>query len=179
MEQHSFHDPQSHIFWSHFCLQVIRIFKTVIHTHFYGTFVFSDAFLANQAWRLLLYSVRWYCDPVFEWLITSAFDELVDAYADQARGLLDGGVDVLLVETIFDTANSKVSSILSFCLYVFFKWSNLDCSWFQAALFALEQLFETEYKRIPVFVSVGDILAQICRQKQNETMNEWMNEWID
>ena len=38
-----------------------------------------------------------------------AFDELVDAYTEQARGLLDGGADVLLVETIFDTANSKVS----------------------------------------------------------------------
>ncbi|KAG8558709.1 hypothetical protein GDO81_017119 [Engystomops pustulosus] len=37
------------------------------------------------------------------------FDELVDAYAEQARGLLDGGADILLVETIFDTANAKVS----------------------------------------------------------------------
>lgn len=37
-----------------------------------------------------------------------AFDELVDAYYEQARGLLDGGSDVLLIETIFDTANSKV-----------------------------------------------------------------------
>ena len=38
-----------------------------------------------------------------------AFDQLVDAYTEQARGLLDGGADVLLVETIFDTANAKVS----------------------------------------------------------------------
>lgn len=37
-----------------------------------------------------------------------AFDQLVEAYAEQTRGLLDGGVDVLLVETIFDTANAKV-----------------------------------------------------------------------
>ena len=37
-----------------------------------------------------------------------AFDELVEAYAEQARGLLDGGSDILLVETIFDTANAKV-----------------------------------------------------------------------
>ena len=37
-----------------------------------------------------------------------AFDDLVEAYAEQARALLDGGADVLLVETIFDTANSKV-----------------------------------------------------------------------
>ena len=38
----------------------------------------------------------------------SAYDELVVAYTEQARGLLDGGCDVILVETIFDTANSKV-----------------------------------------------------------------------
>ena len=38
----------------------------------------------------------------------SAFDQLVEAYTEQARGLLDGGVDVLLVETVFDTANAKV-----------------------------------------------------------------------
>ena len=44
------------------------------------------------------------------------FDELVAAYYEQARGLLDGGVDLLLVETIFDTLNCK------------------------AALFAIEQL---------------------------------------
>lgn len=37
-----------------------------------------------------------------------AFDELVESYSEQVRGLLDGGVDVLLVETIFDTANAKV-----------------------------------------------------------------------
>lgn len=38
----------------------------------------------------------------------TAFDQLVEAYTEQARGLLDGGADVLLVETIFDTANAKV-----------------------------------------------------------------------
>lgn len=38
----------------------------------------------------------------------TAFDQLVEAYAEQARGLLDGGSDVLMVETIFDTANAKV-----------------------------------------------------------------------
>ena len=37
-----------------------------------------------------------------------AFDELVEAYAEQAKGLLDGGADIILVETIFDTANAKV-----------------------------------------------------------------------
>ncbi len=48
----------------------------------------------------------------------TTWDELVKAYGEQARALLDGGVDVLLVETIFDTLNAK------------------------AAFFAIEQLFE-------------------------------------
>ena len=51
------------------------------------------------------------------------------AYAEQARALLDGGVDVLLAETIFDTANAK------------------------AALFAIENLFDDEYDAVPVLVS--------------------------
>ena len=58
-----------------------------------------------------------------------AFDELVDAYAEQAKALLDGGADVLLVETIFDTANSK------------------------AALFAIENVFNSGYNKVPIFVS--------------------------
>jgi 5-methyltetrahydrofolate--homocysteine methyltransferase len=37
------------------------------------------------------------------------FDELAGAYSDQARALLDGGVDILLVETVFDTANAKAA----------------------------------------------------------------------
>ncbi|OBZ91083.1 Methionine synthase [Choanephora cucurbitarum] len=37
------------------------------------------------------------------------FDELVTAYAEQVRGLLDGGSDILLVETIFDTLNAKAA----------------------------------------------------------------------
>ena len=39
----------------------------------------------------------------------AAFDALVEAYTEQVRGLLDGGADILLVETIFDTANAKVA----------------------------------------------------------------------
>jgi hypothetical protein len=41
-----------------------------------------------------------------------AFEELVAAYKEQTRGLLDGGVHVLLVETVFDTLNCKVFYIL-------------------------------------------------------------------
>ena len=57
------------------------------------------------------------------------FDELVTAYAEATRGLLDGGADLLLVETIFDTLNAK------------------------AALFASEQYFETSGTRVPVMIS--------------------------
>ena len=41
----------------------------------------------------------------------ATYDELVAAYADQVRGLLDGGADLLLVETIFDTLNAKPPSL--------------------------------------------------------------------
>lgn len=57
------------------------------------------------------------------------FDELVEAYSEQARGLVDGGADVLIVETIFDTLNAK------------------------AAIFALETLFEEHDRRWPVIIS--------------------------
>lgn len=39
--------------------------------------------------------------------------ELANAYGEQVRGLLDGGVDVLLVETIFDTANCKAGMLIN------------------------------------------------------------------
>ena len=57
------------------------------------------------------------------------FDELVAAYLEEARGLVDGGADILLIETIFDTLNAK------------------------AAIFALETLFEDHGRRWPVIVS--------------------------
>ena len=57
------------------------------------------------------------------------FDDLVLAYGEQARGLLDGGADILLIETIFDTLNAK------------------------AAIFAVEQEFERRGARWPVIVS--------------------------
>jgi 5-methyltetrahydrofolate--homocysteine methyltransferase len=57
------------------------------------------------------------------------FDELVAAYLEEARGLVDGGADILLIETIFDTLNAK------------------------AAIFALESLFEEQARRWPVIVS--------------------------
>ncbi len=57
------------------------------------------------------------------------FDQLVVAFKEQAKGLLDGGVDMLLLETITDTLNAK------------------------AALFAIEELFEETGKQVPILVS--------------------------
>ncbi len=58
------------------------------------------------------------------------FDQVCTAYAEQVRGLVEGGVDILLVETIFDTLNSK------------------------AALFAIDKVFQEKNLRLPVMVSV-------------------------
>lgn len=57
------------------------------------------------------------------------FDELVEAYLEEANGLVDGGSDILLIETIFDTLNAK------------------------AAIFALETLFDQRGRRWPVMIS--------------------------
>ena len=62
-------------------------------------------------------------------LRASTFDALRDAYAEQARGLLDGGCDLLLVETIFDTLNAK------------------------AALAALQEVFEARGAAAPLMIS--------------------------
>ncbi len=61
---------------------------------------------------------------------THAWGALVAAYRDQVRGLLDGGADVLLFETVFDTLVLK------------------------AALFAAQQLFDEGARRVPLMVSV-------------------------
>jgi 5-methyltetrahydrofolate--homocysteine methyltransferase len=58
------------------------------------------------------------------------FDELVDAYYEQARGLVDGGVDILLPETTFDTLNLK------------------------AALFAIQKLFDDTGITLPIIASI-------------------------
>ncbi|XP_073912911.1 methionine synthase isoform X5 [Castor canadensis] len=72
------------------------------------------------------------------------FDELVEAYQEQAKGLLDGGVDILLIETVFDTANAK------------------------AALFALQKLFEENYTPRPIFIS-GTIVDKSGRTLSGQT----------
>ncbi|MCC6830247.1 MAG: methionine synthase [Thermoleophilia bacterium] len=59
-----------------------------------------------------------------------SFDEVREAYAEQVRGLIEGGVDLLLVETIFDTLNAK------------------------AALLAIEEVAQETGVRLPVMISV-------------------------
>ncbi len=58
------------------------------------------------------------------------WDQVIEAYSEQINALLDGGVDALLVETIFDTLNAK------------------------AALFAIESIFDERGYRVPVMISV-------------------------
>ena len=67
-------------------------------------------------------------DPAFR---TLSFGELRSAYADQVHGLLEGNVDLLLVETIFDTLNAK------------------------AALVAVDEVFEERGRRLPIMISVA------------------------
>ncbi|HEY9186275.1 MAG TPA: methionine synthase [Ignavibacteria bacterium] len=66
-------------------------------------------------------------DPAFR---SVTFDDLVNSYTEQVEGLLDGGVDILLVETIFDTLNAK------------------------AAFFAIENVFEKRKISVPIMISV-------------------------
>jgi 5-methyltetrahydrofolate--homocysteine methyltransferase len=78
------------------------------------------------------------------------FDEAVEAYYEQARGLLDGLVDLLLIETIFDTLNAK------------------------AAIFAIEKLFEERKCRVPVMIS-GTITDASGRTLSGQTVEAF---WI-
>jgi 5-methyltetrahydrofolate--homocysteine methyltransferase len=78
------------------------------------------------------------------------FEQLRAAYHDQVRGLVEGGVDVLLVETIFDTLNAK------------------------AALFAIDQYFEDSGSRVPVMISVT-IVDQSGRTLSGQTVEAF---WI-
>ncbi|GMV51287.1 MAG: Methionine synthase [Nitrospirae bacterium] len=79
------------------------------------------------------------------------FEELVAAYADQVRGLLDGGADLLLVETIFDTLNAK------------------------AAFFAIQQLYAEGARQVPVMASVTFIQAGSNRGFSGQTVEGFWN----
>ena len=78
------------------------------------------------------------------------FDQLVEAYAEQAEGLLEGGADVLMVETAFDTLNAK------------------------AALFALSQVLAAAEEDVPVMVS-GTITDQSGRTLSGQTPEAFYN----
>ncbi len=78
------------------------------------------------------------------------FDDLVSTYGEAARGLLDGGADLLLIETIFDTLNAK------------------------AAIFAVEALFEELGRRVPVMIS-GTITDASGRTLSGQTTEAFWN----
>ncbi|MBT6965429.1 MAG: methionine synthase, partial [Flavobacteriales bacterium] len=78
------------------------------------------------------------------------FDGLKDAYIEQVNGLLDGGADLLLVETVFDTLNCK------------------------AALFAIEDVFEAKGFRVPIMVS-GTITDESGRTLSGQTAEAFLN----
>ncbi len=78
------------------------------------------------------------------------FDELVDAYYEQTKGLIEGGVDLILVETIFDTLNCK------------------------AALFAIDKCFEDLGKKLPIMIS-GTITDASGRTLSGQTVEAF---WI-
>lgn len=77
------------------------------------------------------------------------FDQLKDAYKEQAKGLMEGGVDLFLVETIFDTLNAKI------------------------ALFALQELLEETGKDIPIMVS-GTITDASGRTLSGQTTEAFL-----
>ncbi len=78
------------------------------------------------------------------------FDILKDAYTEQIKALIDGGADLLLVETVFDTLNCK------------------------AALFAIEEVFESKGIRIPIMVS-GTITDESGRTLSGQTAEAFLN----
>jgi 5-methyltetrahydrofolate--homocysteine methyltransferase len=78
------------------------------------------------------------------------FDDLVQAYSEAAEGLIEGGVDILLVETVFDTLNAK------------------------AALFAIEDVLERRGARLPIIVS-GTITDASGRTLSGQTPEAFWN----
>ncbi len=79
-----------------------------------------------------------------------SFDELVAAYTEAAQALIEGGADLLLVETIFDTLNAK------------------------AALFAIQQVFDANGSRLPVMIS-GTITDASGRTLSGQTTEAFWN----
>ncbi|MEM6762860.1 MAG: methionine synthase [Pseudomonadota bacterium] len=86
-------------------------------------------------------------DPGFR---AVSFTEMADAYAEAARGLVDGGSDLILIETIFDTLNAK------------------------AAIFGIEGLFAAGMKRVPLMIS-GTITDRSGRTLSGQTPTAFWN----
>ena len=78
------------------------------------------------------------------------YQEIVDAYKEQVRGLVDGGCDVLMIETIFDTLNAK------------------------AAIYAVEEAFDEMGLRLPVMIS-GTITDLSGRTLSGQTVEAFYN----
>jgi len=85
-------------------------------------------------------------DPAFR---AVTFDQLKQTYFDQAKALLEGDVDLLLVETIFDTLNAK------------------------AALFAIAEVFEKTGKKIPLMIS-GTVTDRSGRTLSGQTVEAFL-----
>src|SRR5438132_7726484 len=81
-------------------------------------------------------------DPAFR---AVSFDQLRQTYFDEARALLEGGVDLLIVETIFDTLNGK------------------------AALFAITDAFEKTGRNVPLMIS-GTVIDKSGRNLSGQTV---------
>jgi 5-methyltetrahydrofolate--homocysteine methyltransferase len=86
-------------------------------------------------------------DPGFR---NTSFEELVDVYTESVSGLVNGGSDLLLIETVFDTLNAK------------------------AAIFAILQFFDTEGIRLPIFIS-GAITDASGRTLTGQTTEAFWN----
>jgi 5-methyltetrahydrofolate--homocysteine methyltransferase len=78
------------------------------------------------------------------------FDQLVEAYSESIRGLVDGGADILMVETIFDTLNAK------------------------AALFAIQKYFDEHQIKLPIMIS-GTITDASGRTLSGQTTEAFFN----
>ena len=86
-------------------------------------------------------------DPGFR---AVTFDELVEAYSEQINALIDGGVDILLIETVFDTLNAK------------------------AALFAVDSVLEERSISVPIMIS-GTITDASGRTLSGQTVEAFVN----
>lgn len=78
------------------------------------------------------------------------FDEIAETYAEEARGLIDGGVDILMIETVFDTLNAK------------------------AAMWGIKKVFEEKKTELPLMVS-GTITDASGRTLSGQTVEAFLN----